>query len=363
MAEGVVTLFLNKLSELMERETRLLGGVSQDVRLLHEKFQGISLFLKEADDKCLQEKEVKLWVAQVRDTASEAEDIVENFVLKVELSRRRAGFVRLLKNPINRWIALHKTGKEIQNINLKIANISKNRSKLDLGNVHEQYGGEPSTSGMKEKRARRVEEVHIVGIEDEAEMVCKLLMEGDTQRSVVSIIGMGGLDSQMLLLEKAFPEVVNHPHLEAWEQVEEDMVIRCYGLPIAVVVLGGLLSTKDRTIGEWKKVVKAIDLHQKEGQPTIFAILAGKKRRDTICIVLADDACDEPKICMSKVIRSNLRVRLGDVVSVHQCQDVKYGKCVHILPVYDTIEGVSGNLVDVYLKREFACLLPFCYTS
>ncbi|XXG84805.1 hypothetical protein AAC387_Pa11g0031 [Persea americana] len=407
MAEGVVTLFLNKLSELMERETRLLGGVSQDVRLLHEKFQGISLFLKEADDKCLQEKEVKLWVAQVRDTASEAEDIVENFVLKVELSRRRAGFVRLLKNPINRWIALHKTGKEIQNINLKIANISKNRSKLDLGNVHEQYGGEPSTSGMKEKRARRVEEVHIVGIEDEAEMVCKLLMEGDTQRSVVSIIGMGGLgkttlagkvfndmrirrhfecyawiyasqefkardllydlikclktpssndvdklkslsgeelreelsnylerrrylividdiwnredwdyiqaslpnknngsrimlttrhndvalssdprckpywlqflnhkDSQMLLLEKAFPEVVNHPHLEAWEQVEEDMVIRCYGLPIAVVVLGGLLSTKDRTIGEWKKVVKAIDLHQKEGQPTIFAILA-----------------------------------------------------------------------------------------
>ncbi|KAJ8629605.1 hypothetical protein MRB53_022928 [Persea americana] len=64
MAEGVVTLFLNKLSELIERETHLLGGVSQDVRLLREKFQRISLFLKEADDKCLQDKEVKLWVAQ-----------------------------------------------------------------------------------------------------------------------------------------------------------------------------------------------------------------------------------------------------------------------------------------------------------
>ncbi|KAJ8623665.1 hypothetical protein MRB53_032195 [Persea americana] len=81
--------------------------------------------------------------------------------------------------------------------------------------------------------------------------------------------------------------------------------------------------------------------------------LTGKKRRDTICIVLADDACDEPKIRMSKVIRSNLRVRLGDVVSVHQCQDVKYGKRVHILPVDDTIEGVSGNLVDAYLKPYF----------
>jgi transitional endoplasmic reticulum ATPase len=26
------------------------------------------------------------------------------------------------------------------------------------------------------------------------------------------------------------------------------------------------------------------------------------------------------------VVRKNLRVRLGDIVSVHQCPDVKYGK-------------------------------------
>lgn len=55
---------------------------------------------------------------------------------------------------------------------------------------------------------------------------------------------------------------------------------------------------------------------------------------------------------MNKVVRSNLRVRLGDVVSVHQCADVKYGKRVHILPVDDTIEGVTGNIFDAYLKRE-----------
>ena len=56
---------------------------------------------------------------------------------------------------------------------------------------------------------------------------------------------------------------------------------------------------------------------------------------------------------MNKVVRSNLRVRLGDVVSVHQCPDVEYGKLVHILPIDDTIEGVTGNLFDKYLKREF----------
>ena len=59
---------------------------------------------------------------------------------------------------------------------------------------------------------------------------------------------------------------------------------------------------------------------------------------------------------MNKVVRSNLRVQLGDVVSVHQCSDVKYGRRVHILPVDDSIEGVTGNLFDAYLKREFSNL-------
>ncbi|MFS7940464.1 putative vesicle-fusing ATPase [Helianthus anomalus] len=79
----------------------------------------------------------------------------------------------------------------------------------------------------------------------------------------------------------------------------------------------------------------------------LFA-MSGKKRRDTICIALADDTCEEPKIRMSRVVRSNLRVRLGDVVSLHQ-----YGKRVHILPIDDTIEGVAGNLFDAYLKPYF----------
>jgi transitional endoplasmic reticulum ATPase len=82
-------------------------------------------------------------------------------------------------------------------------------------------------------------------------------------------------------------------------------------------------------------------------------LIKGKKRKDTVCIVLADDTCDEPKIRMNKVVRANLRVRLGDVVSVHQCADVKYGKRIHVLPFDDSIEGVTGSLFDAYLKPYF----------
>ena len=36
-----------------------------------------------------------------------------------------------------------------------------------------------------------------------------------------------------------------------------------------------------------------------------------------------------------------------------QCTDVKYGKRIHVLPIDDTIEGVTGNLFDVFLKPYF----------
>jgi transitional endoplasmic reticulum ATPase len=82
-------------------------------------------------------------------------------------------------------------------------------------------------------------------------------------------------------------------------------------------------------------------------------LLKGKKGRDTVCIVLADEDTEDSNIRMNKVVRKNLRVRLGDVVSISACEDVPYCKKIHILPLDDTIEGVSGNLFDVYLRPYF----------
>jgi transitional endoplasmic reticulum ATPase len=56
---------------------------------------------------------------------------------------------------------------------------------------------------------------------------------------------------------------------------------------------------------------------------------------------------------MNRVVRNNLRVRLGDVVSVAECLDVKYGKRIHVLPIDDSIEGLTGNWFDVFLRPYF----------
>lgn len=81
--------------------------------------------------------------------------------------------------------------------------------------------------------------------------------------------------------------------------------------------------------------------------------LKGKKGKETICIVLLDEGQDDGNIKMNKVVRKNLRVRLGDCVTVTAHGDVPYGKRIHVLPIDDTIEGVTGNLFEVYLKPYF----------
>uniref|UniRef100_A0A8C9XPJ7 Transitional endoplasmic reticulum ATPase n=1 Tax=Sander lucioperca TaxID=283035 RepID=A0A8C9XPJ7_SANLU len=79
-------------------------------------------------------------------------------------------------------------------------------------------------------------------------------------------------------------------------------------------------------------------------------VLRGRKCRQTVCIVLTDETCGHERIRMNRVTRNNLRVRLGDVISIHACPDIKYGKQIHVLPIDDTIEGLTGNLFDVFLK-------------
>lgn len=82
-------------------------------------------------------------------------------------------------------------------------------------------------------------------------------------------------------------------------------------------------------------------------------LIKGKKRHDTICIAIADEETDDNKIRLNKVVRKNLRVRLGDVVSIQSAGEVPYGKAIHVLPFDDTIQGISGNLFDTYLKPYF----------
>ena len=82
-------------------------------------------------------------------------------------------------------------------------------------------------------------------------------------------------------------------------------------------------------------------------------VIKGKKSRTTVCIVLGEDLVDSNTIRMNKCVRKNLCVKLGDYVHINQFYTIKNSQKVHILPLDDTIQGITGNLFEVYLKPYF----------
>ncbi|CAN3375136.1 hypothetical protein DIURU_005395 [Diutina rugosa] len=82
-------------------------------------------------------------------------------------------------------------------------------------------------------------------------------------------------------------------------------------------------------------------------------LIKGKKRKDTVLIALADDDMEDGVARINRVVRNNLRVRLGDIITVHPCPDIKYANRISVLPLADTVEGLTGSLFDMFLKPYF----------
>ncbi|KAG5518608.1 hypothetical protein PMAC_003006 [Pneumocystis sp. 'macacae'] len=82
-------------------------------------------------------------------------------------------------------------------------------------------------------------------------------------------------------------------------------------------------------------------------------LVKGKKRKDTVLIVLVDEDMEDGVARVNRVVRNNLRVRLGDIITIHPCPDIKYASRISVLPLADTVEGLTGSLFEVYLKPYF----------
>lgn len=88
-------------------------------------------------------------------------------------------------------------------------------------------------------------------------------------------------------------------------------------------------------------------------------LIKGKRKHETVCIAIMNEDTDDHKIRMNKCVRKNLRVKLGDVVTVSATGEIPYGKAVAVLPFDDSIEGITGNLFETYLKPYFVeCYRP-----
>ena len=101
----------------------------------------------------------------------------------------------------------------------------------------------------------------------------------DAYAKLYQLLPLGEKESWELFLKKTFPtgsrstisQVVCPAELE---DVGKKITGKCKGLPLAIVVSGGLLSRKEKTPSSWEKILRSMEWHLSQGPESCMGILA-----------------------------------------------------------------------------------------
>ncbi|XP_031249785.1 putative disease resistance RPP13-like protein 3 isoform X2 [Pistacia vera] len=235
MVDAVVSYVVHKLGDYIIQEAVFLRDVRDEVQLLKNELEWMQCFIKDAEEKQVEDAMIRKWVSDIRDIAYDTEDVLDNFMLKIDHgktpSRDRPALFALIRKysclfDIGKMKDLYGIGKEIESVQKRIIDLSRKRELYrleDIGNRREGKSNNLERLIDLRRATSFVVDENIVGFEDDAKMLLGKLLEGEPRRFVVSIFGMGGL-GKTTLAKKLYHniDVLNKFNLRAWVYVSQD---------------------------------------------------------------------------------------------------------------------------------------------
>ncbi|KAH7520459.1 hypothetical protein FEM48_Zijuj08G0146100 [Ziziphus jujuba var. spinosa] len=317
MAE-IVSVVLESLIRFISNEANfLLGekdqvGVKDQVNLLKDDLGIMNSFLKDSCGEHGEHHLVKEVVDQIKEAALEAENVIDTYVAQVIKHERRNTVGKLL-HKFGHANKLHDVVKKTNNIKKKLRNIDDNKAKYHIVEAESSVDAEAVRS--LQRRRRKVEEDDVVGFFRSTERLFFNLSNSDE----MSNEQLGGKLRDYLRRKRYFVVMDDIWKTEVWEEIKDafpddsngsrilitsrekkiashanptcdpfflpfldkhaswellskkvfrekkcpsnleslgwQLAESCKGLPLSIVVLGGILANKEKSPGIWSKFI------------------------------------------------------------------------------------------------------------
>ncbi|GAU16448.1 hypothetical protein TSUD_117970 [Trifolium subterraneum] len=263
-----------------EYESSLIGvDVERDLIYIKDDLESIQDLIKDADRMAAEDyinEGVKTWVKQLREVSFRIEDVIDEYIMhEAQKINNHSIFLATLQIIIPGLNPLHKIAseKEVQGLSFNISRLKKVVNPEGLKLLEELVTTlEWIVISLKTLKlwgmgglGKTTLANHVLMIRREllTEMINKFCK--DSNEPIPK--GLQKMDHQTLITHMLQPLPPN----KAWqlfcnkafrgqcptelEVMSNEIVQKCDGLPLAILAIGGLLSTKPKTVLEWKNVI------------------------------------------------------------------------------------------------------------
>ncbi|XP_060673312.1 disease resistance protein RPM1-like [Ziziphus jujuba] len=214
MTEIILTSVIDKLVQLLIEETKLFKGAHKEVKNLKNELELLNSLFKDADTKKWvkgnHSESFSAWFKQLKEVAYHIEDVIDEYLLHVANNHQRCrrgiflGFLHNISHKIKALKLSYNMASQIQNIQASLRKI-KDRGETYGLSPFDQQG--VVSRGMKDDKQHHhdprlgalfVEENELVGIDTKRDDLLRMLLGGDSIRTVISLVGKGGIGKTTL---------------------------------------------------------------------------------------------------------------------------------------------------------------------
>ncbi|VAI69027.1 unnamed protein product [Triticum turgidum subsp. durum] len=215
-ANQASALFVKYGTQLLELQ-RGMDRVVRELRLMHE-------FLCQMDIRNRNKKAYEIWLGEVRKVAHVMEDMVDEYLYLVG-QEHDVGFFFFLKNGFKKprsLLSLNQIAFKVKEIEKDLSHLSETKTRWVLVNNEDTSSSDYIVKRSQELAniSRRLEEEDLVGVDKNRELLQQWLAGDHLERSVIALLGMGGL-GKTALAANVYRNVREKFQCHAWVSISQ----------------------------------------------------------------------------------------------------------------------------------------------